>query len=312
MRIHLISIALILTALFVISCAAAAPNLQRAAVAPQPPSIGLAPVAGSNDAAAKQLSNQPGIGGSSAVSNADSAERMIVRTVRLELEVQDTEKSFNDISAIATQYKGYIAQTNLTRDTKNRLVGSVTLRIPADSFDAATKAMKAASLKVLNENSNANDVTDQYTDLNARLKNLQAYETELQKLLETTREKTGKAEDILAVYNQLTQVRQQIEQIKGQINVIDRTTSLATVTVQLTPHDDVQILEPETWAPNRTIAQALRSLVQALQALGTAAIWLILFVLPLVIVLALPFVAFFYLARWWLRRRAKSKPATAS
>lgn len=312
MRNILISITLTLTALFVISCASSAPVRQSFGIAPQPPSPGLAPEAGANDAVTKQLSDQPGTRSTSPVTNAASAERMIVRTVRLGLEVQDTEKSFNDITAIATQYKGYVAQTNLTRDGKNRLVGTVTLRIPAESLDAAMKQMKTASLKVLTENSNANDVTDQYTDLSARQKNLEATEVELQKLLATVRERTGKAEDILAVYNRLTEIRQQIEQIKGQINVLDRTTALATVTVQLTPHDDVQILEPETWAPNRTIAQALRALVQTLQALGTAALWLIFLVLPLLIVFALPFVALFYLARWWMRRRSKSKTATAS
>ncbi len=312
MRNQLIAVTLILTALFAISCAAAAP--QRAAIAPsQPPSGALPPVPfeAGGDVAAKQA-DQSGQRSASPVTNAASAERMIVRTFRLGLEVQDTEKSFNDISAIATQYKGYIAQTNLTRDGKNRLVGTVTLRIPAESLDAAMKQIKAAGLKVLNENSNANDVTDQYTDLSARQKNLEATEVELQKLLATVRERTGKAEDILAVYNRLTEIRQQIEQIKGQINVINRTTALATVTIQLTPHEEIQVLEPDTWLPNRTAAQALRALIRTLQGLADLTIWLILLVLPLLIVLAIPFVAFAYILRVIMRRRATNKPVSGS
>lgn len=310
MRNYLIFMMLVLTAAFVISCAA--PSLQRSAVAPsQPGLLGVPPAAPPVVSDASKQADQVGGRSTTVVTNAASAERMIVRTVRLGLEVQDTEKSFNDISAIATQYKGYIAQTNLTRDGKNRLVGTVTLRIPAESLDAAMKQIKAASLKVLNENSNANDVTDQYTDLSARQKNLEATEVELQKLLATVRERTGKAEDILAVYNRLTEIRQQIEQIKGQINVLDRTTALATVTVQLTPHDEVQILEPETWAPNRTVAQALRALIKALQGLADITIWLFLLVLPLLIVLALPFVVLAYIVRMVLRRRAKNRTAPA-
>lgn len=311
MRNYLLSIILILAALFVISCASAAP--QRAPVAPSQPFLSSVPPAAPPVASdASKEADQIGGRSTSAVTNAASAERMIVRTVRLGLEVQDTEKSFNDISAIATQYKGYVAQTNLTRDSKNRLVGSVTLRIPAESLDAAMKQIKAASLKVLTENSNTNDVTDQYTDLNARQKNLEATEVELRKMMETIREKSNKAEDVLAIYRELTNVRTQIEQLKGQINVLDRTTALTTVTVQLTPHDEVEILEPETWAPNRTIAQALRTLIQALQGLATFALWLIFFIIPLLVVLALPFVVFVYVVRWIIKRRAKSKPVPAS
>ncbi len=310
MRNYLIFMMLVLTAAFVISCAA--PSLQRAGIAPsQPGLLGVPPAAPPVVSDASKQADQVGGRSTTVVTNAASAERMIVRTVRLGLEVQDTEKSFNDISAIATQYKGYVSQTNLSRDGRNRLVGTVTLRIPAESLDAAMKQMKAASLKVLNENSNANDVTDQYTDLSARQKNLEATEVELQKLLATVRERTGKAEDILAVYNRLTEIRQQIEQIKGQINVLDRTTALATVTVQLTPHDEVQILEPETWAPNRTVAQALRALIKALQGLADITIWLFLLVLPLLIVLALPFVVLAYIVRMVLRRRAKNRTAPA-
>ncbi len=304
----LIAISLILTALFAMSCAPAA---QRSSVAPSQPQLSGAPPAPPAASDASKQANEAAGRNTTAVTNAASAERMIVRTVRLGLEVQDTEKSFNDISAIATQYKGYVAQTNLARDNKNRLVGTVTLRIPADSLDAAMKQIKAASLKVLTENSNANDVTDQYTDLSARQKNLEATEAELQKLLATVRERTGKAEDILAVYNRLTEIRQQIEQIKGQINVLDRTTALATVTIQLTPHDEVQILEPETWAPNRTVAEALRALIKALQGLADLTIWLVLLVLPLLIVLALPFLVLAYILRVILKRRTKNKPAPA-
>ena len=259
---------------------------------PAAPPAPIAPEAAAKDAVGRTVSPN--------ASSAASAERMIVRTVSLGLEVQDSEKSFDVIASIATKYKGYVSNTNSRRDSKNRLIGTITLRIPAESLDNALKEMKTASLKVLTENSNANDVTDQYTDLNARQKNLEATEAELTKLLATVRERTGKAEDILAVYNRLTEIRGQIEQIKGQINVIDRTTALATVTVQLTPHDDVQILEPDTWAPNRTAAEALRALIQTLQFFGTVAIWMLIYVIPLFV---LPLLVFIWVVRVWLRRR---------
>jgi hypothetical protein len=165
MRNYVLTFILILTAFSVISCAPAAP--QRAAVAPQP-LVGSVPPLPPGDADTSKQTEQVGGRSTTAVTNAASAERMIVRTVRLGLEVQDTEKSFNEISAIAAQYKGYVAQTNLSRDARKRLVGTVTLRIPAESLDAAIEQIKTASLKVLTENSNANDVTDQFRFERAR------------------------------------------------------------------------------------------------------------------------------------------------
>jgi hypothetical protein len=241
------------------------------------------------------------------VPSAASADRMIVYTVQLNVEVQDTEKAANDISAIVSQFKGYIAATNMTRTPKGQMTGTITLRVPAESLDATQKAIEGVGLKVLSRNRNSNDVTDQYTDLNARLTNLQATEDELRKLLDTVRERTGKAEDILAVYNRLTEIRGQIEQIKGQMNVLSKTSSFATLTVSLTPHEEVQVIEPESWIPNRTAAQALRSLVQTLQGLADLGIWGLLFFLPVIFVLLLPFIIIALIARSIMQWRNKKK-----
>ena len=241
------------------------------------------------------------------VPSAASADRMIVYNVQLNVEVQDTEKAANDISAIVSQFKGYIAATNMTRTPKGQMTGTITLRVPAESLDATQKAIEGVGLKVLSRNRNSNDVTDQYTDLNARLTNLQATEDELRKLLDTVRERTGKAEDILAVYNRLTEIRGQIEQIKGKMNVLSKTSSFATLTVSLTPHEEVQVIEPESWIPNRTAAQALRSLVQTLQGLADLGIWGLLFFLPVIFVLLLPFSIIALIARSIMQRRNKKK-----
>ncbi|MCI0474979.1 MAG: DUF4349 domain-containing protein, partial [Anaerolineales bacterium] len=242
--------------------------------------------------------------------SAATAERMIVYTVRLSLEVQDADKTANDIAAITTQSKGYVSATNLSRDSKGRMRGSVTVRIPAESLDAAQKQIEAAGLKVLSRTKSSSDVTDQYTDLSAQLKNAQATENELRELLKTVRERTGKAEDILAIYNRLTEVQNTIERLKGQMNVLEKTTAFATITIDLVPHEEVQVLEPDTWVPNRTAAQALRTLIQALQRVGDIAIWSLLFFLPLLIVLSLPLVVLVLIVRAVVHRKKKVTPVS--
>ncbi len=243
---------------------------------------------------------------------AQSADRMIVYTVQLGLQVQDTDAAVGNITAIAAQFKGYVAGTNLSRDPKGRMRGTITLRIPAASLDAAQTQIEAAGLKVLNRNRSSNDVTDQYSDLDARVKNLTATEDELRSLLNTVREKTGKAEDILAVYNRLSEIRGQIEQLKGQMNVLSKTSALATITVDLVPYEPVSVLEPDTWLPDRTAREALRALVSALQALATLTIWIILFFAPLLLVVLLPFVLLALLLRAIVRRRTQVKPVPTS
>ena len=242
--------------------------------------------------------------------SASSAERMIVYNAQLSLEVQDADKASTDIAAIAAQNKGYVSGANLVRDGKGQMRGTITVRIPADSLDAAQKQIEAIGLKVLSRGKNSNDVTDQYTDLNARLTNLTATEADLRKLMDSATAKATKADDILAIYRELTNVRTQIEQIKGQMNVLEKTSALATLTISLEPHQEIQVLEPDTWLPNKTAAQALKSLVQALQGLADLTIWVLLFLLPIVIVLLIPVFVLVLILRALIRRRAKKPIAT--
>jgi hypothetical protein len=213
------------------------------------------------------------------------------------------------ISDILKGYQGYISSRSFARSGSGKLRGSVTIRVPAASLESVLAQIKALAIRSLSEDSKSEDVTQQYIDLDARRKNLEAYEVELTKLLETVRENSGKAEDLLAVYNQLTEVRGQIEQIKGQQLYLENTSSLATFTLDLVPHEEVTVIE-EGWNPGSTARTALRSLVQALQALADLAIYVFLYFLPVLILLVLPLLIVFLIGRRIWRRRAPRKPAT--
>ncbi len=305
-----IGLALVLLALAIISCAAAPRSTTQTSVgvAPAQPPMPFAPTP-APAATAPASGNREAL--DSSVPSVATTDRMIVYNVQVSLEVQDTEKAVDQITAIVSQFKGYIAAANMSRGSTGLMRGTLTVRIPAESLDAAQKQIEATGLKVLSRNRSSNDVTDQYTDLNARLTNLQAAENELRLMLDQVREKGGKADDILAIYNQLTQIRGQIEQIKGQMSVLEKTTAFATMTIDLTPHEEVQVVEPEGFSPDTTARQALRALVQALQGLATLAIWVILFLLPAFIVLILPLAIIALIVRAILRRRSVKKAVAA-
>jgi len=240
-----------------------------------------------------------GIGGAKT-----NEERMIVRTAELSLVVKETEDTVTQIKSIVNVLGGYVVSTQLWRE-QEQLRGSVTVRVPAESLDEALSKFKALAVKVQRESGGSQDVTEEYTDLSAQLRNLEATEQELLELLKTVREKTGKAEDILAVHRELTSIRGQIEQLKGRMQYLERTAAMSAVTIELIPDVLARPIAVGGWRPSETVANALRSLLQTLRFLVNAAIWIVLYVLPVVALLLIPF------AVVWLvwRRRRKGKPA---
>jgi len=234
-----------------------------------------------------------------------SEERMIVRSARMSLIVKDTEESLSQIKGIVTSLGGYVADTRLWREAE-QLRGSVSVRVPAESLDDALSKFKALAVRVESESSKSQDVTEEYTDLSARLRNLEATEQELLELLKTVREKTGKAEDILAVYRELTDIRGQIEQLKGRMQYLEKTSDMASVTIELIPDVLAQPISVGGWRPSATLAGALRALLHAVRFIADAAIWIIFFVLPVVVILLIPFVVIWF---FWRRRKKRKKPA---
>jgi hypothetical protein len=150
------------------------------------------------------------------------------------------------------------------------------------------------------------DVTEAYTDLQSRLKTLQTTESELQKLLTQVRERSSKAEDILAVYRELTAIQSQIEQVKGRMQYYERLTDMSTINVDLTPDALSKPIVVAGWRPGETASEALRNLVKALQWAVDALIVIVLYIIPILLVLSLPLIVLILIVRKLGRRKPKS------
>jgi hypothetical protein len=233
------------------------------------------------------------------------AERMVIHTVELRLIVKDTQVSLQAVQSLAGEMGGYVASSR-TWHTEEQLSASLTLRVPADQLNTALEKLRALALEVDGENITGEDVTQEYVDLEARLRNEEAYEKELLALLTETRERTSDAEDILAVYERLTEVRGRIEQIKGRMQYLENMSAMATITVELIPSELMQPITVAGWHPTGTVRSAIRALVNALQFFVDAVIWIVLFGLPVLIIIAVPFVVLWYVIRWLRRRKRKS------
>lgn len=238
--------------------------------------------------------------------------RMIVYTGSVSLQVNDTTETVNKITDLLKNVNGYISSKSLSAYGKDKQRGTIAVRIPAAALDTTLAQIKALSVKVLKEEQASNDVTEEYTDLEARRKNLEAYEIELQKLLDTVRERTGKAEDILAVYNQLTEVRGQIESIKGRQRYLENTSTLATYTLDLIPVEEVVVEGTPGWNPGALVRESLDDLIVTLQALAEVGIRFTFSVLPVLVLLLIPVVIVIWVLRTIMRRRMPKKPVVAA
>ena len=234
------------------------------------------------------------------------SERMIVRTADLSLVVEDTEQTLEDIEDLVTELEGYISNLQTWR-INEQLAATVTLRIPSVYFGQARERMKDLATEVDSENVSGQDVTEEYVDLEARLHNLEVAEDELLELLASAQETRQDAESILAIYREVTSIRGQIEQIQGRMQYLEDATSLATLTVSLTPEEEEEPVVEPGWDPLRQARDALRTLVNALKVLADLTIWVALFILPLVAVLILPFVLIWLGWFLWRRRKKRSK-----
>ncbi len=233
--------------------------------------------------------------------------RLIVYNGNMTLIVKDTDATAREVETLAKSLEGYIANANSFRDQDGIMIYNITMRVPAAHFDAARAALRGLAVRVDNESVNTDDVTDQYYDLDARLKTLRATEQQLLDLLTETRERGGKVEDIMSIYRELVSVQSEIESLQGQLNRLDKIVALSTLTLNIQP-DSLATPLSTAWRPLETLKNSFRALISVVRGLVDLFIYLIVVVLPVLLILAIPVVVVILVIRWLVRRLRKSAP----
>lgn len=286
---------LLLITLFSAACAAAENSISQVADAPMRVEVAAEEAANGSMTEAARLANT----------------RKIIANADISLVVTETEAAVAQIEMMVAALGGYVAKADLSKSRygeREVLEGSLRLRVPAESLEDALESLQALATDVRNLNVNRQDVTEQYSDLEAQLHNLRATEKELRALLAEIRQKpTATAEDILAVYRSLTEIRGEIEILQGRKNLLDNQIGFSTIQVDLIPDAINRPIVEERWNVTRPVRNALRALVNSLQGLATALIWVLLYLTPLLLLFLLPLVVVAWLVRLWLRRRLHMK-----
>lgn len=161
------------------------------------------------------------------------ADRKVILNAALSLNVDDVAGAFDTASGFARSSGGYVERSSFVAvGGASQKAATLTIRVPAERYDQLLSQLRTIpGAKVASESSKSAEVTDQYTDLQSRLRNLQRTEQSYLKLMEQAKT----VQEILTLNDRLDSVRGQIEQIQGRINVLDHMTDLATVDVTLSP-----------------------------------------------------------------------------
>ena len=159
-----------------------------------------------------------------------NSDRKIIQTASLDLEVEKVGQSFEEVGRIATSVGGFVSSSNFSFQGDNQFA-SMTIRVPATRYQNVLSQLRGLGIKVVSESSQANDVTEEFSDLNASLRNLEATESQLLLLLG----RTENISEVLQVQDRLNSVRGAIEQVQGRIQLINGLSELATISVHLSP-----------------------------------------------------------------------------
>lgn len=224
-------------------------------------------------------------------------DRKIVQSTSVDLGVEEVGRSFQEIIRLATTAGGFVAGSSFS-NFDDRQVADLTVRVPNDQYQSVLAKVRGLG-DVNTEASDATDVTEQYTDYQARLRTLEATEQRYLELLA----QAETIDEILTVQDRLDGVRGQIEQLQGQINLLEHTTDLATITVHLqpigvaagTPNGNIHPLNAAENAWEHSL-DALRGLAAAALVVAVFSWWL----LP-------PLAAAAFAARWWAARRPQPR-----
>jgi hypothetical protein len=194
-------------------------------------------------------------------------DRMIIRTITLTLGVGNVQEAVRQVERIAAEQGGHVVNSQVRQDG-DRTIAAMTIRVPSETANylTAVDRLRGLAERVLDEQSQGQDVTEEFVDLEARIRNLRASEEALLQLLS----RAQRVEDILGIQRELTNVRGQIEQAMGRKQSIERRTEMATITVNLR---EIGALSRRGWDPAGVAGDAVEALMAAIRGLGTAAIW---------------------------------------
>jgi hypothetical protein len=153
--------------------------------------------------------------------------RKIIYSATLEITVKNVDDTQKQVEKIIDEHKGYVAKSDVSGSVGTRRTATWTLKVPVEKFRPAVAALAALGNVVRNA-SDSQDVTEEYIDVQARVRNLKAEEETLNKLL---KDQAVRLEDVLKIRDQIKNVRGEIERAEGRLKYLETMSAVSTITL---------------------------------------------------------------------------------
>lgn len=228
----------------------------------------------------------------------EANDRKIIRDANLTIETDSPTDGLRRITSIAEANGGFIVTSDFKHNdggAQARPTQTVTVvaRVPSSRFDSALDQIHGVGSRVISEKVSGQDVSEEYLDLEARLRTKKALEGQFLEIMKQAR----KVSDALEVQSQLGEVRTEIERLEGRRRFLENQAALSTITTTLQMPQP--IIAATTTGFGTTIKHAFGD------AVDTAAS-IVLFVIQAVIVLV-PITFFFGLPGWFVWRMVRRR-----
>lgn len=225
--------------------------------------------------------------------------RKIIHNCQIGLVVDDYKQFESRLPTMVADYGGFVASNDTDRRYLDNQSGTWTVRIPVSQYAAFLNGVNSLGFAE-SRTENAQDVTEEFVDTEARVKTKRQLESRILKMLD---ERTGKLADVLEIERELARVREEVERMEGRIRYLKDRTSLATVTIRCREEQEYTPAAAPTLASR--ISQSWTDSITSIRQLGETVLVCVIAVFPWLFILSI-FVAVIYYTRkhFWFGRKA--------
>lgn len=212
-------------------------------------------------------------------SSSSVEDRKIIKTGSLSLRVNDIEIAMNEVNQMISQIGGLVENSGLYEQKQTGLWnGWMNVKVPADKFDNAFGEIKQIAKEVEREEISSRDVTDEYVDIEATLRNMRAEEEQYLSIMN----RASEVEEVIKVAEKLYEVRGRIERTEARLLNLSRQVEMSSINISFTSEGEVNILGIN-WRPSFVLRKGLADMLTALNYSFEAFVY-ILFRLPIIMI----------------------------
>lgn len=224
--------------------------------------------------------------------------RMIIHKAVMSVNVKELDKAQSNIEQKVEQYGGYIVESNVYQEDDQTSSGKMIVRIPEKNFEKFLVDAEGEAAEILERNVTGQDVTEQFVDLQSRVKSKRAVEERLLEFMSNAQ----KTDDLLKISSDLATIQEEIEVMVGKMKYLENQTSFSTIELSMYENrvvvPDIDSKELNTWEKTQ---KQLATSTNALLATGSAFIVFFIGNLPVLVIL----VGIAVVVYWIIKRRIR-------